>query len=61
MLYDRAIFDLLIFEFIMNISTIEETSEHILRSGDFSSFENGGESWLEMLAYLKFMNDLGRI
>jgi len=43
MLYERAIFDFLIFELIMNISTIEETSEHIPRSGDFSWFENGGE------------------
>ena len=59
MLYERAIFDFLIFELILNISTIEETSEHILRSGDFSSLENGGEGRLEMLAYLKFMNDLG--
>ena len=59
MLYERAIFDFIIFELIMNISTIEEASELILRSGDFSSFKNGGEGWLEMLAYLKFMNDLG--
>jgi len=43
----------------MIISTIEETSENILRSGDFLSFENGGEGWLEMLAYFKFVSDLG--